>query len=139
MGLLDEVVKSVTGGAAAAAPAAENSQASLANVVLSMLANQSGGLSGLVQQFTSQGLGHIVNSWIGTGQNLAISPQQLNAVLGSDQLKTIATRAGLSPETAQSGLAQLLPQIIDRMTPNGEMPQGDLMAKGLELLKGKLL
>lgn len=138
MGLLDDVLKNVTGAGAAATPAVDNSQSSLASAVLSMLSNQSGGISGLVQQFTSQGLGHLVGSWISTGQNLPISPEQLQSVLGSDQVKAIAAKAGISPEAAQSGLAQILPQLIDHMTPNGEVPQGDLMSKGMELLKGKL-
>lgn len=133
MGILDDVLKTAT----AAAPAAETSQSPLASAVLFMLSSQGGGISSLVQQFTANGLGHIVNSWISTGQNLPISPQQLQSVLGSEQVQAIATKAGISPEAAQSGLAQLLPQIIDHLTPNGSVPQGDLMSQGMELLKGK--
>lgn len=134
MGLLDDVMKAATG--AAAAP--DTSQSSLASAALSMLSSQPGGLSGLVQQFTSGGLGHIVSSWIGTGQNLPISPEQLQSVLGSNQLQAIASQAGLSPENASTGLASLLPQLVDKLTPDGQLPQGDLMSQGLELLKGKL-
>lgn len=133
MGILDDVLNKATG----VAPAVDNSQSSLASAVLSMLSTQSGGISGLVQQFTAKGLGNIVNSWIGTGQNLPISPQQLQRGLGTEQVQAIAAKAGISPEAAQSGLAQILPQLIDHLTPNGEVPQGDLMAKGVELLKGK--
>ena len=134
MGLLDDVL----GRGAGVAPAKDASQTSLASAVFSMLSNQSGGISGMVQQFTVQGLGHIVNSWISTGQNLPISPEQLQSVLGSEQVRAIAERAGVSPEAAQNGLAQILPQLIDHLTPNGEVPQGDLMSKGMELLRGKL-
>jgi uncharacterized protein YidB (DUF937 family) len=105
---------------------------------MSMLSSQSGGISGLVQQFTSQGLGHLVNSWVGTGNNLPISPEQLQSVLGSEQLEAIAAKAGISPDAAKTGLAHLLPQLVDHLTPNGEVPQGDLMSQGMELLKGKL-
>jgi uncharacterized protein YidB (DUF937 family) len=97
-----------------------------------------GGLSGLVKQFAAKGLGHIVSSWIGTGENLPISPEQLQSVLGSEQVQAIAARLGISPQAASAGLAQVLPQVVDKMTPNGEVPQGDLLSKGVELLKGKL-
>jgi uncharacterized protein YidB (DUF937 family) len=135
MGLLDDAMKMATG----AAPAADTSQSSLATAALSMLSNQSGGISGLLQQFASKGLGNIVSSWISTGQNLPISPEQLGSVLSSEQVKAVAQQSGMSPEAVHGGLAQLLPQLVDRLTPNGEVPQGDLMSKGLELLKGSLL
>lgn len=134
MGLLDDVLNKAAG----VAPAQDNSQTSLASAVLSMLSSQSGGISGLAHQFTANGLGDIIHSWISTGQNLPISPEQVQNVLGSDQVQAIANKAGISTEAAQSGLAQVLPQIVDRLTPNGEVPQGDLMSKGMELLKGKL-
>ncbi len=136
MGILDDVLKKV-GTGAAAAPAADSSQSPLVSAVLSMLTSQCGGISGLVQQFTNQGLGNIVNSWISTGQNLPISPEQLQGVLGSDRVQQIAQAAGISPETVQSSLSQILPQVIDHLTPDGKIPQGDLMPKGMELLKGK--
>ena len=138
MGLLDDVLKNVTGDAPTAAPSAGSSQSPLLAAALSMLSGQSGGISGLVAQFTAQGLGHLVNSWISTGQNLPISPEQLQGVLGSARVQAIAAKAGVSPEAAKTGLAQMLPQLVDHLTPNGEVPQGDLMSKGMELLKGKL-
>ncbi len=133
MGILDDVLKTATG----AAPAADASQASLASAVLSMLSSQSGGISGLVQQFAAKGLGQVVNSWISTGQNLPISPEQIRSTLGSEQVQAIAAKVGISPEAAQNGLAQFLPQIVDHLTPNGEIPQGDLMSQGMEFPKGK--
>jgi uncharacterized protein YidB (DUF937 family) len=134
MGLLDDLVGSATG----AAPAQDNSQNSLAGAAMSMLSGQSGGISGLVEQFAARGLGHVVNSWISTGHNLPISPEQLQSVLGSEQVQAIAAKAGISPDAAKDGLAQLLPQLVDHLTPNGQVPQGDLMSQGMELLKGKL-
>jgi uncharacterized protein YidB (DUF937 family) len=134
MSLLDSVLKAATG----AAPALDGSQSSLASAALSMLSSsQTGGISGLAEQFAAQGLGHIISSWIGTGQNLPISAEQLQSVLGSQQVQAIAAKVGLSPEAVNVGLAQVLPQIVDHLTPNGQVPQGDLMAKGLEILKGK--
>lgn len=134
MGLFDDVLKNAT----AAAPAADTSRSSLAAAIFSMISNQSGGISGLVEQFAAKGLGNVVNSWISTGQNLPVSPEQIHSALGPEQVQAIAARAGISPEAAQSGLSQLLPQIIDHLTPNGEVPQGNLMSERLELLKGKL-
>lgn len=134
MSLFDSVLKAATG----AAPAVDTSQSSLASAALSMLSNnQSGGISGMAEQFAAQGLGHIISSWIGTGQNLPISPEQLQSVLGSQQVQAIAAKVGLSPDAVNSGLAQILPQLVDHLTPNGQVPQGDLTTKGLELLQGK--
>ena len=134
MGLLDDVLQRATG----TEPAPDCSQPSLASAVLSMLSNQSGGITGFAQQFAAKGFGHIVSSWIGTGQNLPISPEQLQTILGSERVQEIAARAGISPQEANAALAQILPQMVDHLTPNGEVPQGDLMSKGMELLKGRL-
>jgi len=135
MNLFDSVLKAAT----SAAPAVDTSQSSLASAVLSMLSNnQTGGISGLAQQFAAQGLGHIISSWIGTGQNLPISPEQLHSIFGSEQVRTIAAKVGLSPDAVNVGLAQILPQMVDQLTPDGQVPQEDLMAKGLEVLKGKI-
>lgn len=134
MGLLDDVVRTATG--AATAPA--TSRPTLVSAVLSTLAAQPGGIPGLIQQFHAKGLGGIISSWVSTGQNLPVSPDQIQSALGSEQVAEIAAKAGISREAAKSGLAQYLPQIIDHLTPNGEIPQGDLMSKGMELLKGKL-
>lgn len=131
MGLLDKVLNVGTNAAS------QSSQSSLVSAVLSMLsAPQGGGIQGLVQQFVAKGLGNIITSWIGKGENLPISADQIKTVFGSDQLQGLAQKAGISPEAATTGLAQLLPQIINQLTPQGEIPKGDLMAKGTELLKG---
>ena len=134
MGFLDDVMKSAGG----TAPPAEGAQSSLASAVLSMLSNQSGGISGLLQQCTAKGLGSVCSSWIGTGQNMPISAEQVENVLGPDRVQAIAAKVGVSPETAKSALATILPQVVDHLTPTGEVPEGDLMSKGMDLLKGKL-
>ncbi len=134
MGLFDEISKAASGGS----PATEGSQSSMVSAALSMLSTQNGGIAGLVQQFTSHGLGDVVSSWVGTGQNLPVAPQQVQSALGSEQVQAIAAKLGISPEAASAGLAQVLPSLVDRLTPNGEVPHGDLMSKGIELLKGKL-
>jgi uncharacterized protein YidB (DUF937 family) len=108
----------------------------LAAGVMQMITSQPGGLSGLVQQFHDKGLGSLVSSWVGTGQNLPISGEQIQHVLGSEQVKELAAKAGISPETASSHLAQLLPQLVDKLTPNGQIPAtSSLLESGLSLLK----
>jgi uncharacterized protein YidB (DUF937 family) len=95
----------------------------LATSLLRMISNHPGGLPAVLQSFHEKGLGEVVSSWVGTGPNLPISAEQLEHVLGSDQLKQLAAQAGISPDAAGSSLAQLLPTLIDKLTPNGQMPQ----------------
>jgi len=107
--------------------------------VMGLLSNSnSGGLAGIVQGFAGNGLGDIVNSWVGKGQNLPISPQQISQGLGSDTIHGLAAKAGLSTDQMSSHLSDLLPGIIDRLTPNGQVEQGDIMSQGMDLLRGFL-
>jgi len=94
----------------------------LASSLLQMIQNQPGGLQGLVQNFHDKGLGEIASSWVGSGQNMPISSDQIHQVLGSDQVKALAAKAGISPDAAGGAIAQLLPGIIDKLTPNGQVP-----------------
>lgn len=134
MGLFDEVagdlVKKFSGG---------GNQTNLFEVVTGLLNNpEIGGLSGLMQMFNNKGLGEVIGSWVSTGQNLPITPDQLRQALGSDHIQQIAANIGLSQEEASGGLADLLPEVIDKLTPDGKVPESDLLAQGLSLLKGKL-
>lgn len=111
----------------------------LAASALALLNNQQGGISGLLQAFQQHGLGDVVSSWIGTGTNLPVSAEQIQQVLGGEQIQAVAQKAGIPPEAASSQLAGLLPGIVDRLTPNGEVPQGgDLMSAGMGLLQNFL-
>jgi uncharacterized protein YidB (DUF937 family) len=106
----------------------------LATNLLQMIQNQPGGLQGLVQSFHDKGLGGIASSWVGTGQNLPISSDQIHQVLGSDKVKQLAAAAGISPDVAGSAIAQLLPTLVDKLTPNGQVPEHSSvmdMASGL--------
>ncbi len=108
----------------------------LVTSIVEMLGNQQGGLSGMAEAFQQKGLGGIVSSWIGTGQNLPISADQIQQVLGSEQIQAFAQKAGISTEAAGPQLAELLPGIVDKLTPGGQVPQGgDLMSAGLGLLQ----
>lgn len=136
MGLLDMVTGALGGGAAG-----NGGGNPLLGIVMQMLTNngQGGGLAGLAKAFQDKGMGDQMASWISTGQNLPISPDQIKNVLGSGQLGQIASQLGVDEQQAAGGLADMLPQVIDKLTPNGQIPQSnDLMAQGLELLKGKL-
>lgn len=132
MGLLDQLVGTLAGGQSGGNNA-------LLETVLRMVNDpQNGGLQGLIQTFQQGGLGEIVNSWVSQGQNLPISAEQIQSVLGGSSLSSIASQLGVSQEQASGSLASMLPQLIDSLTPNGNVPQsGDLMAQGMELLKGK--
>ena len=99
---------------------------------------RTGGLSGLAQTFKDKGLGDVVSSWIGTGKNLPVSADQINQALGSEQIQQISEKAGVSQEEASKGLAGLLPEIIDKLTPDGKVPEGNLLAQGLDTLKKKI-
>jgi uncharacterized protein YidB (DUF937 family) len=96
-----------------------------------MLANNSGGgggggLADIVGKFQQAGMGDVVSSWIGTGQNAPISGDQLGNVLGSDMIGNIAKQLGVSHGDAAGQLAQMLPQVVDKLTPNGQAPAGGL-------------
>jgi uncharacterized protein YidB (DUF937 family) len=86
-------------------------------------ANDGGGLNALVKQLEANGLGEVVHSWIGTGANQPITPEQLEKALGSDWLQQIASRVGVPPEVISAHLSEILPKIVDRLTPSGELPQ----------------
>ena len=91
-----------------------------------------GGLGGLLRQFESAGLGNQARSWVSPGQNQPLSPDALGRVFGADGLAAIARQAGLSERDTTAGLAQLLPEIIDRATPQGQVPDEDQLAGTLQ-------
>lgn len=99
-----------------------------APLVLKLLSNdgQQGGLAGLVAKFQQAGLGDAVQSWIGSGANQSVSGDQISAVLGSDFISQLAQKAGVGNGEAAGGLAQMLPQLINHLTPNGQAPAGGL-------------
>ena len=130
MGLLD-IVGGMLGGQAGAggAAGAGGGQAELLRLVMSLLADNGqggGGLAGLMEKFQSAGLAEQMNSWVGTGQNLPVSPDQLQGVFGNDQLSQMAVRMGLSTGDLGTQLSQMLPQAVDQLTPGGRMPEGGL-------------
>jgi len=96
--------------------------------------NGNAGLQALLAQFQSKGLGHVVASWVGTGDNLPITGEQLKSVLGNDKLLAIARQLGISQEAASNFVASLLPEVVNRLTPDGQLPTDELLQKGLAML-----
>jgi uncharacterized protein YidB (DUF937 family) len=81
-----------------------------------------GGLGGLLDKLQQGGLGNAINSWIGTGQNQPVSPGQLGSALGPSIIKMLAQKSGLSEEEIAQQLSQVLPGIVDKLSPNGRLP-----------------
>lgn len=105
-----------------------DSRTRLLQAALSLLANngQAGGLNGLVDRFQHAGLGNVISSWIGTGQNVPITGTQVQQALGPEQLQQISDEAGLPQDEAAEQLSGMLPDLVDRLTPAGHIPQGGL-------------
>ena len=130
MGLLDGLAENVLG------IGAQQSQGSMLQVALQVL-EQNGGLPGIISKFEHGGMADHVGSWVGTGANMPISGAQLQEILGSGSIGEIAQRLGLSHGDASSGLAQVLPQVVDKLTPEGQVPpdHGDIVARSRALLE----
>jgi uncharacterized protein YidB (DUF937 family) len=134
MGLLDGLLE----GVASKLLGGEGSNPLLGIVGNLLSGSQGGGLSGLIQSFNSKGLGDLISSWVGTGENLPISGQQIQEVLGSGRIQQMAEKLGTSSEEVSGGLAGLLPQIIDQLTPEGSVPESGLLEKALSMFKSGL-
>lgn len=102
------------------------------------LLSKPGALSGLMGAFNSNGLGNVVQSWVGTGQNLPITADQVRKVLGQGTVSELAQKAGVQEPDAAQALTGLLPQVIDKLTPDGNMPS-KLDLGGVASSLGKLL
>ena len=126
MSLFDSVVGGLLGGQAQQSP--------LGGVLSSLLGNagaqpggaQPGGaapgIMGLVSRFEQAGLGNVAQSWVGNGPNQSVTPQQLHQVLGDTQVNQLAQQSNMQPHDMLGQLAQMLPQLVDRMTPQGQVP-----------------
>ena len=133
MGLFD----SIAGQIAGALGGNSGQQGGLMEVVMGLINNpQTGGIQGLIVAFEQGGMGHVIGSWISTGQNLPITADQLQSVLGNEQVQAIAQKMGLPVQDIASHLAHILPQAIDHVTPTGEVPQGDALQSAMGMLGG---
>jgi uncharacterized protein YidB (DUF937 family) len=112
-----------------------NKQNDLMSIIMSLISGQ-GGINNLISQFAAKGLGDVINSWIGTGKNLPISGDQLQSVFGKDKIGQFAGKVGMDNNAFTNQLSNLLPQVVDKLTPEGKVPEGDIMSKGMDLLGG---
>jgi len=141
MGLLDGLLGSMMGGMMGGGTSAQGAQGAQGTNPMIMMAlqvlQQNGGIQGLLAKFQQAGMGQQAQSWIGTGQNMPISADALSQIFGQGQLGQIAQQLGMSHEQVASGLAQSLPQVVDHMTPGGEIPaeHNDLVAQALAMLQ----
>lgn len=108
MGLLDGMLGGVVG-------------AGMAGVVGKMI-EEHGGLQGIVSQLESSGLGDTVRSWIGKGENQPVTGDQLHQALGSDMVTQLASKLGITPQELSAKLADVLPGVVDKLTPDGTVP-----------------
>jgi len=109
MGMLDGVLGGIVG-------------AGMVSVVNSII-EKHGGLQGVVSEFEKNGLGATVKSWVGTGPNQPISPDEVRKVLGPDLLQQLSEKSGLSVQDLTQKLAHVLPQAVDKLTPDGAIPK----------------
>jgi uncharacterized protein YidB (DUF937 family) len=139
MGLLDSILGAVNKQSEA------SGGASPLIGILGGLLEQSGGLQGLMNKFAQRGQGNTFSSWVGMGENQPISGDQIQKVLGSEQVNALAARMGVDPAQASHFLAEYLPKVVDKLTPAGEVDpnadhqQGlaDLLPALLQSLGGK--
>jgi uncharacterized protein YidB (DUF937 family) len=113
MSLLDSV-EGMLGGSGGAGGAA--------GAVMEMLQNHPGGAAGLADQFNAGGLGHLVQSWAGSGENHPVSADQIQSVLGEEHIAAVASKLGVDPQTASATIAQYLPQVMSAISQNGQLP-----------------
>ena len=132
MGMLDGLLGSALGGMLGGSGQAQNP---LLRAALQIL-QQNGGIDGVLDKFRQGGYANHADSWQSTGQNMPITGSALQEVLGSGAIGQIAQQLGMSHGDAAGGLAQMLPQLIDKFTPNGEVPDNhnDMVAQALALL-----
>ena len=129
MGLLDEVL-AMAGGTGAQ----QSQHASALGAILSLINSpQVGGLAGLQSMFQQGGLGHIMSSWIGTGPNLPVSANQLQNVLHGGALQQAAQQAGMDSSQFTNTMSTLLPHLVDKVSPNGQLPDASALQ---QMLKG---
>lgn len=120
-GLLNQLLGSVLGGQQA------GQAGGVAAVLQQVLASNGGGISALVARFEAAGLGPQAQSWVSTGQNAPIAPEQIDQVFPAEQIESWANQAGTTPEQLRAVLAEALPHAVDHMTPGGAVPPADAM------------
>jgi uncharacterized protein YidB (DUF937 family) len=129
MGLLDSVAGAVLGKLG-------GQQGGMAQIAMDMF-NQNGGLAGVLEKFQAGGLAEQAASWVGKGENIPVSADQISSVLGSGAIADMAAKFGIDPATLSAQIAEHLPTVVDKMTPNGavEGDSSNLLSTVLGMLK----
>jgi uncharacterized protein YidB (DUF937 family) len=128
MGLMDEVL-----AMAESTGAQQGQHATALTAIMSYINSpQVGGIAGLQSMFQQGGLGNIVSSWIGSGQNLPVSASQLQNVLHGGALQQAAQQAGMDPSQLTGMMSSLLPHLVDKLSPNGQVPDASALQKMLQ-------
>jgi uncharacterized protein YidB (DUF937 family) len=149
MGLLDGILGSLCGAGTSAGQSSlgavlnnlgagnQGQSTGLLTVAMSML-QQHGGLSGVLETFRQNGMAQHVESWVGNGPNMAISSEQVQQVFGNSAIGDAASQLGQSHSQASAALAQLLPELVNHLTPQGQVPSNieDVLSKALTSLRG---
>ena len=133
MGLFDSILGAASG---------KNAQSGEANPLIGIVGGllaQSGGLEGLANKFSQSGQGNAFQSWVGMGENHPVSNDQIQNVLGPEQVKAIATRMGVDPAIVSTFLAEYLPKIVDKLTPAGKIDPAANHQQGLAAMLPSLL
>ena len=115
MGLLDSVLGAMSG---------KTGEGGDANALIGMIGSviqQNGGLQGLANKFSHSGAADAFSSWVGTGQNQSVSGNQIQQALGSEQVRALASKMGIDPNQASTLLAEYLPKVVDKLTPQGQI------------------
>lgn len=107
------------------------------NAAMALAGSGGSGVPALLEKLRAGGLGEVAETWIGTGDNMPVSPKGLTAALGADQISAMAAKAGLPEEAIASGLAKALPGIVDKLTPEGLVPDAASLARHFAAHFGK--
>lgn len=142
MGLLDSVLGSVINNVNNVGGASGSQTNPLLQMAMQMLTKQGengqSGLADIVSKFQNGGLGDIANSWVGTGENMPVSADQISSVLGSGKLSELANQFGISTDDIAGGLSKILPDLVNQVTPDGEVPQSnDFISNALSMFLKK--
>ena len=102
---------------------------------LQRMFSDNGGLHGMTSKLTNSGLGQQVQSWVGTGDNKPISGSQVQQAMDPNEIHQMAAKAGMSDEECSEQVAQALPEMVNKATPQGQMPDSDPFSKGMDAVK----
>ena len=133
-GGLQDILGGLLGGSSGGSPgtaAGGMNLGALAAALGPLLAKllQGGGLSKLLGNAQASGLSAQADSWVGTGENQSVSGQDIKGVVGDDAVKEVAQKAGISEDEAADVLAQVVPHVVNGLTPGGQVPSDDELGR----------